>query len=253
MYTDILSDLIITEFVSINTMYSDSGAGTKRINRPRWGIVVKFEGETEYTSGGKKYISNANNIAILPQGVSYEWQCKKQGHLYIVEFESDLKCDSIMTFPCTNSDKLLKALKELEYKRITKNNKLECIRDTYDIILMLMKMSQKSYVPASKKEKIKPVLDYIAKNYYTSLKNDELAALTSFSTVYFRKLFTEVTGMSPVTYIHYLRINKAKEMLKSDYSSISDIALSLGYANIYDFSRTFKKYTGVSPMKYLKK
>ena len=158
-----------------------------------------------------------------------------------------------MVFQCNNSDKFLNALKELEYKRITKNNKLECIRDTYDIILMLMKMSQKSYVPVSKKEKIQPVLDYIAKNYCMSLKNEELASLTPFSTVYFRKLFTEVTGMPPITYIHHLRINKAKEMLKSDYSSISDIAQSLGYANIYDFSRTFKKYTGISPMKYIKK
>lgn len=253
MYNDILSDLIITKFVSINTMFSDTGAGAKRIERPQWGIIMKFEGETEYTSNGKKYISNANNIIILPKGISYEWTCRRAGHFCIIEFESDMVYDEIMVFQCNNSDKFLNALKELEYKRITRNNKLECIRDTYDIIIKLMKMSQKSYVPVSKKEKIKPVLDYIAKNYYMSLKNDELANLTPFSTVYFRKLFTEATGMSPITYIHNLRINKAKEMLKSDYSSISDIAQSLGYANIYDFSRTFKKYTGISPMKYIKK
>ena len=37
-------------------------------------------------------------------------------------------------------------------------------------------------------------------------------------------------------------IKKAKEMLKSDYGSISEIAESLGYLNIYDFSRIFKKH-----------
>jgi len=41
-------------------------------------------------------------------------------------------------------------------------------------------------------------------------------------------------------------------MLKSDYGSISDIAVSLGYSNIYEFSRTFKKHTGLSPTEYLK-
>jgi YesN/AraC family two-component response regulator len=59
-------------------------------------------------------------------------------------------------------------------------------------------------------------------------------------------------GISPISYVYELRIKKAKEMLKSDYSSIADIAQSLGYLSIYDFSKAFKKYTGVSPLKYAK-
>lgn len=58
--------------------------------------------------------------------------------------------------------------------------------------------------------------------------------------------------MSPITCVHTLRIKKAEEMLQSDFGSITDIAQSLGYLNIYDFSRTFKKYTGLSPTNYLK-
>lgn len=52
-------------------------------------------------------------------------------------------------------------------------------------------------------------------------------------------------------YLHKLRIKKAKEILRSDYESISDIASSLGYADVYDFSRTFKK-VGLSPSQYAK-
>ncbi|MBO5199079.1 MAG: helix-turn-helix domain-containing protein [Lachnospiraceae bacterium] len=44
------------------------------------------------------------------------------------------------------------------------------------------------------------------------------------SAFYFRKLFTEVLGTSPIAYVHELRIKKAKEMLKSDYGSITDAA-----------------------------
>ena len=106
------------------------------------------------------------------------------------------------------------------------------------------------YLPSEKLEKIAPALDYIAKNYNTPVRNEELAEIAGLSTVYFRKLFAEVMGSSPIAYVHALRIKKAKEMLKSDYGSITDIAQSLGYPNIYDFSRAFKKYTGVSPTKY---
>jgi len=57
-------------------------------------------------------------------------------------------------------------------------------------------------------------------------------------------------GVSPITYAKQLRIEKAKEMLKSDYGTLSDIAQSLGYSSLYDFSRDFKKHTGVAPSKY---
>ena len=130
---------------------------------------------------------------------------------------------------------------------------IESIRDTYSILLMLMQQMQKmqkKYLPTEKASKIRPALEYIANNYNQNIKNDVLANLCNLSTVYFRKLFTEIMGNSPISYVHELRIKKAKEMLKSDYGSITDIAESLGYLNIYDFSRTFKKYTGVSPSKY---
>ena len=46
------------------------------------------------------------------------------------------------------------------------------------------------------------------------------------STVYFRKQFTDLFGISPIAYIKNLRIEKAKEMLKSDYATLTDLHLS---------------------------
>jgi len=77
-----------------------------------------------------------------------------------------------------------------------------------------------------------------------------LAEMTGMSAVYFRKLFTEIMGISPIAYVHELRIRKAKEMLRSDHGTLTDVALSLGYANLYDFSRDFKRHTGVAPSQY---
>ena len=93
-------------------------------------------------------------------------------------------------------------------------------------------------------------MDYLIQNYTHPLTNDELSAQTEFSTSYFRKLFHDVYGVSPLEYLQNLRISKAKEMLRNNVGSISEIAASLGYANIYDFSRTFKRETGLSPSAY---
>lgn len=254
MCNDVLSNLVIKKVLSVNTIFSDKGANAKKINRPCWAIILKFEGETEYKCGGKTLISNNENIVILPKGSSYEWVCKKAGRFFTVEFSCDLCCWEIMSFPISSNEKIIKAFKQLEYKLIAKSPfyKLEATKLTYDILLNILSSTAKSYLPKDKRDKIQVALDFMAENYASSITNDSLAALTPFSTVYFRKLFTEMTGLSPMVYLRNIRINKAKQMLKSDYGSISDIAVSLGYSNIYEFSRTFKKHTGLSPTEYLK-
>lgn len=255
MHLDILSDLIITKIYSATTMYTEKNIKAKRNNRPCWAIVIKYEGETIYKSKEKSYLSNINNLAVLPKGSSYEWRCTHSGHFSIIEFESETVYDNILSFSVNNSEKILNLFKEMEYKRTLKKPlyEVESIRDTYSIILMLTQSIQKRYLPSEKLTKINPAVNYIAHNYNKNIKNDKLAQLTGLSTVYFRKLFTEVFGISPIAYINELRIKKAKEMLKSDYGSITDIAEYLGYLNIYDFSRTFKKHVGISPSKYVKR
>lgn len=252
MSKEFLSNLIIKKVFSASSVYNNTNAKAKRIDRSCWAIIIKYEGETIYKVNGKRYISNKNNLVILPKGCSYEWLCTKSGYFSIIEFDCDSTSDDIFTFNIKDGEKILKIFKKLEYKRTFKSTTcdMECIRDCYSIIISLIQSSDKYYSPSHNQQKIAPALEYIAKNYTKNTDNDELAAITGFSTVHFRKLFTETMGSSPQAYIHKLRIKKAKEMLKSDYSCITDIAYSLGYLSIYDFSRTFKKYTGVPPSKY---
>lgn len=252
MEIDFLSNLVITKVSSVSTMYTPAGTKIKRPSRPRWAIVLKYEGETVYTSNGKQFLSNASHMVILPKGCSYEWECTQAGHYAILEFESNMTHPEPWGFFMKNTEKILKIFRELEYKRNLSQPmaELESIRDAYTVILMLQKAQHKAYSPTEKLQKIEPAMEYISQNYNKEITNDALAALTGLSTVYFRKLFTQIMGVSPIAYVHQLRIQKAKEMLKSDYSTLSDIAQSLGYPNLYDFSRTFKKHAGIAPSKY---
>ncbi len=247
-----LSDLMIEKVYSASTIYTEVNTKTRRTDRPRWAIVIKYEGETIYYSNGREILSNSNQMVILPKGCSYDWICTKSGHYCIIEFECQKKLDTILRFPIKNSASILKIMKNLESKRLRKAPmyEMESIKDTYAIILKLCEALEEQYIPSQKLKKLAPAMEYISQNYNTEIRNDDLAKLIGVSTVYFRKLFTEIYGVSPINYIKQLRINKAKEMLRSDYGSITDIATSLGYLNIYDFSRDFKKHVGVSPRKY---
>lgn len=46
------------------------------------------------------------------------------------------------------------------------------------------------------------------------------------------------------------RMEEATQWLLNTDTTVEDIALNVGFQNIYYFSTSFKKYTGVSPTKY---
>ena len=253
MYEEIMADMIVTGIRSVSTFYTPENTRIKRKNRPNWALVLKYEGETVYVANGKRILSDANHLVLLPMGCSYDWYCTASGHFCIIEFDSPKEASGPISVTVKSSERILKMLRELECKRgMGDVTEIECIRDTYSILLAVLHAAQAPYLPTRKQQRIAPVLEYISGNYHTQIKNDTLAALIGVSNVYFRKLFVQVTGMSPIAYVNSLRIERAKEMLKSDYGSLSDVAQSLGYANLYDFSRAFKKRVGVSPSAYKK-
>lgn len=251
MEKNIFSDIVIKEIRSVNTHICLAPKG-KQNDRKAWSIVLKYEGETIYRSGGKEYLSNSQNVIVLPKGSSYEWTCIKQGIAIFINFESDSASDKIFSFDIGNNDKILKMFKDIDFKFTVKKDMymVECIRDCYSLLLSLFKFSDFKYNPTKKQQKLTPAVEYIAKNYSKNITNDTLASICKVSTVYFRKMFRDVYGVSPIAYVHKIRIDKAKEMLRADYGNLTDIAISLGYGNIYEFSRDFKKHTGVPPSRY---
>ncbi len=253
MDVSFLSDLIITKIHSVSTIYTEESTAIKRWARNRWALLYKYEGETMYTCNGKNMLSNKSRVFLLPNGSDYTWQCIKAGHYCVIEFACEKTLNEILHFSVADSARLLETFKQLEYQHTLQNpfSEMECIQTLYGMLLKLLK-SEKGYLPSEKQSKIQPAADYIIAHYTEPLTNDLLAKQTGLSTVYFRKLFTEQYGVSPMLYVQQMRIKKAQELLTTDHTSIESISQMLGYSSIYDFSRSFKKHTGLAPSVYAK-
>lgn len=87
--------------------------------------------------------------------------------------------------------------------------------------------------------------------YADGITVTEIAKRLNLSRSYFSVLFKERTGQTPQDYLTALRMEKAIELMTQHAKSPSVAAISTGYSDIYNFSRMFKRYTGLSPRAYI--
>ena len=101
------------------------------------------------------------------------------------------------------------------------------------------------------KSKISSSVDYILKNYtdpYLTIEN--IAKRSFMSEVYFRKLFKEEYGVSPINYMISRRIDESKYLLAETDLSMSQIAQLLGFSSLSYFSQVFRRTQSTTPMEY---
>lgn len=79
-----------------------------------------------------------------------------------------------------------------------------------------------------------------------------IASQLNLSPRYLSDMLKQETGKTAMELIHIYLINEAKNRLKGDYQSVSEIAYELGFENLPYFSRLFKKETGISPNQFKK-
>ena len=100
--------------------------------------------------------------------------------------------------------------------------------------------------------RLSAAVDHINRFYDKDLSSEELAKLCNLSVSQFRRRFKQTFGVSPIRYREQVRIYWAKQLLKSELLTVSEIAVKLGYYDIYHFSNDFRKHTGLSPKQYVK-
>ena len=98
--------------------------------------------------------------------------------------------------------------------------------------------------------KIFPIIDYIDKNYSSAISLNNISAATHLNEYYLCRLFKAATGQTVFNYLNHIRICEAQNLLTKTSLSITDIALSVGFSNAARFDESFKKITGITPLKY---
>ncbi|MBQ7039874.1 MAG: helix-turn-helix transcriptional regulator [Clostridia bacterium] len=128
----------------------------------------------------------------------------------------------------------------------------ECLSLFYNLISLFLNQ-EINYLTLESFKAIIDATEYLHHNFTdNTLRVDKLAKMSGISTKHFETLFFRKFSMTPKEYIILLKIEKAKELLQNQQLLIGDIAIMLGYSDIYHFSKIFKSKTGYSPREYIK-
>ncbi len=250
-----LNELRITRICGVYNINTQSKKRVTRNNRKLCAITFKLAGKTEYISSQKRYICDPNNILLLPKEKPYTYEILELGSCVSIEFECIGDIEDFHSFNVADNTELRKLIYNITqlWKAKSSGYMLSVLSLFYEFLHVLHLSENVDYGIRKKEAALAPVIAYIAEHYAdTDITNEKLSSIADMSTVYFRKLFTQLYGISPMKYLTNIRIETAKNLLLGGNMSVSDVGEAIGFSSVYSFSRAFKKHTGVSPTDFSK-
>jgi len=94
------------------------------------------------------------------------------------------------------------------------------------------------------------VVCYIEFNFKEAISLHQMSEQAGMSKHHFVRLFNSEVGMSPVRYLKFVRIQRAKDLLKRTELSISTTAHKVGFHDVSNFNKNFKAIEGCTPSQY---
>jgi len=91
---------------------------------------------------------------------------------------------------------------------------------------------------------------WIADNYRQAAPVTAMVRLSGIAERSFKRRFQQATGMTPLEYVHTLRLEEAKHMLETGNAPVEAVAREVGYEDAGFFSRLFRRKVQLTPAQY---
>jgi AraC family transcriptional regulator, arabinose operon regulatory protein len=124
------------------------------------------------------------------------------------------------------------------------------LTEAQKIIITLYQMHNKSIKKNENMEIVNQACQIISQGPYKKLSGFEVSRQLGIGYEKFRKLFKSKMGISPGEYIIHRRIDSAKTKLIDTGHSVKEVALELGFPDVFSFSKQFKKVVGIPPIEF---
>ena len=137
-------------------------------------------------------------------------------------------------------------------ERITFCGRITQLKEYVSQTLSEMLTQKKNALESRSVRPVRQAKEYMEEHFREKITLEDVADRIALNPIYFSTLFKKETGMNFSTYLVNIRMEKAKELLRTTNETIAQVSEDVGYRDSRYFSQLFKKTVGVKPALYRK-
>lgn len=256
----------VVEDAALTRCWPDWGADPHRPAYNRLYYILQGQGEVRLD--GAAYHPKPGQLCLLPAGRLVELRCTGEPcyYKYWCHFRAEahnlrlfdlLEAPVLLNVPegsalASRFGELVHAFRQQGPSAI-----FQARAALMDILSAYLSLSEQAGLlhPAKRDapmEQLQQLCAYIEEHLADDITLEGLATQLHFHPNYFIPFFKKHYGLSPLKYVAGLRLQRAKELLRSTALPVAEVAARAGFHDLYHFSRRFKEQTGYSPSDFRK-
>ncbi len=216
--------------------------------RMYWLLHFVVSGKGKYFVDGNEYEVFAGQAFLIKPGEITTYQADEEEPWYYIWMGFDSEDDKLSNLPYVlDMAELRKIFTKISAEfDFASDDQPYAIARTWEVFGVL---TSNSFV-ASEGSHISRAINIIKRQYMLDISVQTISKELGLDRSYFSNLFKRSVGISPSQYLINYRMQKALTLLKCEKYSVSVVATSVGFNDLFSFSRSFKKAFGVPPQKY---
>ena len=247
---DFLKSDVNFNVTKIRKQHWRKGKKYSRIEVPRhdFEILLVLQGRVDFIFSGCTLTATDGSVIFLPQGSYYEAIFSDETDNYIVSFNANVK--ESWRFPVKLIQRAPINCIESFSELVSESLSLAHTRLRSKGLFYLFINSITNTAETENDSHSQLITRVIELLHSSELSVCEIAKECAVSESSLRHIFKEKTGKTPIEYRLSAKIKKAAYLLESTDLTVCEISDSLGFFDAAYFTKTFKKFFGVTPKQY---
>lgn len=250
----------ISGFYTYYHQFLDKGESYKGQRHPFWEINIILNGSMVLTCDDKIITLSKGQMYLIPSEEFHSFTIPEgPTELLVLSFHMDfIPSDVVYTLSLSNMNLVEMIMEEMEHnnshKTFTRSGK--DVSQTLKLLteLLILRAVSQDAVPCTKSiysDVYQTAVHFMKVNIYNELTLKDIAKHCGVSCSTLKNLFKVHTQVGVMHFYNELKMESAKEMLLEG-KAVGFIAEELHFSSTAHFSAAFKKYAGISPIKYKK-